>query len=156
MSGKTPSFDGLEPASEISSRSKRANKRTDTLHEVQLRRELWRLGLRYRKNVKDLPGKPDIVFIKAKVVVFCDGDFWHGRDWDNLSLKLKDGTNSSYWLAKIKCNIERDIKNNRNLEEAGWYVIRLWETNINKDPVGNANQIKVIISNRIESLKRGH
>src|SRR5437879_6384164 len=75
---KSPSFKGLKPASEASSRAKRGNRRRDTLQEMLLRRELWKMGLRYRKNVETMPGKPDLVFPGARVVVFCDGDFWHG------------------------------------------------------------------------------
>ncbi len=78
---KAPSFRELRPASEAASQSKRANRKTDSRHEILLRRELTKLGLRYRKYVGDLPGNPDVVFRTAKVVVFCDGDFWHGRDW---------------------------------------------------------------------------
>src|SRR4051812_10813559 len=80
----SPSFKGLSPASIQSSRSKRANRSSGTRHEEMLRRELLRLGLRYRKNDKRLPGRPDVVFSRARLAVFCDGDFWHGRDWDLL------------------------------------------------------------------------
>jgi DNA mismatch endonuclease, patch repair protein len=148
VSPKTPSFENLVPASEISSRTKKANKRKDTWHELELRRHLWMLGLRYRKNVEKLPGKPDIVFKKAKVAVFCDGDFWHGRNWDKLQLKLEKGSNSEYWIAKIKSNIERDLRINSLLSQAGWLVIRIWETDIKKDPASCAKEIKEVVSNR--------
>lgn len=153
MSPKTPSFKNLKPASEKSSRVKRSNRRIDTLHEVELRRQLWTLGLRYRKNVETLPGKPDIVFVKAKIAIFCDGDFWHGRYWDNLHLKLERGTNPEYWIAKIKSNIERDLRNNALLSEAGWLVIRIWETDIRKDPARYANEIKEIVNRRLGLCK---
>src|SRR5689334_11885494 len=96
MKRRTPSFEGLRPASETSSSVKRRNTRVDTQHEVLLRSTLWRMGLRFRKNVRSLPGKPDIVFPKAKVIVFCDGDFWHGRNWASQSMKLEKGTNGAY------------------------------------------------------------
>jgi DNA mismatch endonuclease (patch repair protein) len=150
VSTKTPSFNDLKPASEVSSRAKRANKHKDTMHEVALRRHLRMLGLRYRKNVETLPGKPDIVFIKAKVAVFCDGDFWHGRDWDTLRVKLDKGTNPEYWIAKIKSNMERDSRNNMLLSEAGWLVIRIWETDIRKDPQKYAEEIKEIVASRLK------
>ena len=153
MLPKTPSFNDLKPASEISSRAKRSNKRKDTLHEIELRRELWRLGLRYRKNVETLPGKPDIVFIRAKVAIFCDGDFWHGRDWENLRLKLEKGTNPEYWIAKIKSNIERDLRNNTILSDEGWLVIRIWETDVRKAPAKYAIEIKEIVASRVTQLK---
>ena len=153
MLPKTPSFKNLKPPSEISSRTKRSNRRKNTLHEIELRRQLWKLGLRYRKNVETLPGKPDIVFIRAKVAIFCDGDFWHGRDWDNLRLKLEKGTNPEYWIAKIKSNIERDLHNNTILSEEGWLVIRIWETDVRKAPDRYANEIRGIVASRLTQLK---
>ena len=129
---KTPSFKGLVPASKLSSEAKRRNRGTDTAHEVMLRRFLWRRGLRFRKNVKTLPGKPDIVFSRFRLVVFCDGDFWHGRDWQALSDKLKAGTNSNYWVEKIRSNRERDLKNVESLRKSGWTVLRFWESDIHE------------------------
>src|SRR5690348_4254231 len=117
MVRKAPSFTGLKPASAAASRAKRSNTRVDTKHELLLRRELWRLGLRFRKNVKTLLGKPDIVFSRARVVVFCDGDFWHGRKWRELKPKLDQGTNAAYWSAKIATNIDRDNRNTALLEQ---------------------------------------
>jgi DNA mismatch endonuclease (patch repair protein) len=99
--------------------------------------------------VETLPGKPDIVFIRAKVAIFCDGDFWHGRDWENLRLKLANGTNPEYWIAKIKSNIERDLLNNLILSEAGWLVIRIWETDIKKTPAKYADEIKEVVASRL-------
>lgn len=151
MTGKAPSFKGLKPASEVASRVKSANRRQDTLHEVLLRSHLWRLGLRFRKNVTTLPGKPDIVFAGTKVVVFCDGDFWHGRDWQSRQEKLSRGTNSSYWLAKIASNIKRDARNTALLKKAGWHVIRLWETDVKRDPLTAAMHIKKVVAARKSS-----
>lgn len=142
MSRKTPSYKGLKPASELASRIKRNNRRSDTKPELLLRKELWRKGFRFRKNVKTLPGKPDIVFVKARVIVFCDGDFWHGRDWEQRKLKLKMGTNAEYWLAKIAANIERDKRNTKLLEEGGWNVIRIWESDIKKSLSEVVNKIE--------------
>lgn len=148
MIRKAPSFTGLKPASAASSRAKRSNTRVDTQHELMLRRELWRMGLRFRKNVTTLPGKPDIVFLGTRVVVFCDGDFWHGRKWQELKPKLDQGTNAAYWSAKIASNIARDARNTSLLQEAGWYVIRLWETDIKQDPKSAAMQIKKVVDAR--------
>jgi len=163
MARKTPSFIGLKPASEESSRAKRSNRRSDTQHELILRRELWRMGLRFRKNVKILPGKPDIVLSVARVVVFCDGDFWHGRDWKILKSKLDRGTNANYWSAKIASNIKRDRRNTILLEKAGWQVIRLWETDIKRNPLATARLIKNVVdtrraklSKKIRAKSRGH
>lgn len=139
---KTPSYDGLLPASEQASRAKQHNRAVNTRHEQLLRRELWKLGCRYRKNVSTMPGKPDIVFAKAKLAVFCDGDFWHGRDWTTLHSQLRSGTNASYWTAKIARNMERDRKVTTALQEEGWRVMRLWETDILKNPDGAARKIQ--------------
>jgi DNA mismatch endonuclease (patch repair protein) len=143
MSIKYPSYKGLKPASETASKAKRSNTRTDTKPELMLRKELWRNGLRFRKNVKDLPGKPDIVFTRSRIVVFCDGDFWHGRNWEERKNKLKSGANADYWIAKIQANIDRDIRNTKILEDSGWQVIRFWEHDIKQNLLEIVDQIKV-------------
>lgn len=130
------------PVSEASSRAKRANRRQDTTPELLLRHELWKMGMRYRKNVQNLPGRPDLIFVKAKVAVFCDGDFWHGRDWPARREKLEQGANAAYWSSKIASNIERDIRNTALLRQSGWHVIRLWETDIKRDPHGAACRVR--------------
>jgi DNA mismatch endonuclease (patch repair protein) len=81
-------------------------------------------------NSARLPGKPDIVFRKARVVVFCDGDFWHGRRLRNRVQKLSSGHNAPYWVAKIQKNVARNRRTNRALRADRWTVIRLWETDI--------------------------
>src|SRR5688500_9426013 len=139
--GGAPSYAGLRPPSEAASRAKRANRKRDTAPELLLRRALWRLGLRYRTHADTLPGKPDVVFTRARVAVFCDGDFWHGRSWDVLRQKLAVGTNAAYWGAKISRNIERDRASNAALQTQGWSVVRLWETDIKKDPDAAARYI---------------
>lgn len=151
MPKKVPSYKGLRPASETASKIKKNNKRTDTKHELLLRSTLWKMGLRFRKNVNTLPGKPDIVFPKTRVVVFCDGDFWHGRNWDSLKNKLKKGTNAKYWQSKIAANMERDKRTTAILQESGWYVIRVWEKDIKRDASSIANTIKLVIDGRRET-----
>jgi DNA mismatch endonuclease (patch repair protein) len=113
-----------------------------------LRRELFRLGLRFRKNVSALPGRPDVVFAGARVAVFCDGDFWHGHRWKRLRMKLAQGHNASYWEAKILANRRRDQQNTRQLRKAGWAVIRLWETDVRKDPAAAAKKIAAVLTER--------
>ena len=103
----------------------------DTVIELSLRKELWSRGLRYRKNVKTIPGKPDIVFIGKKIAVFCDSEFWHGFDWDNRKQEIK--TNREYWIPKIERNMERDSEVNSILAQDGWVVIRFWGKQIQKD-----------------------
>ncbi|MFZ4549370.1 MAG: very short patch repair endonuclease, partial [Bacteroidales bacterium] len=100
-------------------------KAQDTKPELKLRKALWNLGYRYRKNVKKLPGKPDIVFRKAKLVVFVDGEFWHGFEWEQKKLKIK--TNHDFWIPKIERNMQRDTENNNSLSNKGWKVMRFWE-----------------------------
>src|SRR6201991_1052779 len=123
---KVPRYSSFKPASESASRIKRRNRARDTKAEVLLRKELWRCGLRYRLHAPDLPGKPDIVFRSARLVVFCDGDFWHGRRWKQRRDRLDRGANAPYWTAKIAANMERDRRNNHTLRATGWTVIRLW------------------------------
>src|SRR5271166_5592080 len=103
----TPSFKGLHPASvKASAAARGASAKTNTRCELVLRRELWRRGLRYRLHPPGLPGRPDIVFTKQRVVVFCDGDFWHGRDLEKRLADLAAGHNATYWLAKVQRNVE--------------------------------------------------
>jgi len=137
----TPSYKGYRPASEQSSRVKSRNRNRDTKHELALRRELWRRGLRFRKNVPDLPGKPDIVFPGGRVAVFCDGDFWHGRNWQDLRVKLEHRANAPYWIAKIQSNIDRDQRSSQLLGDAGWLVLRFWETDIQRNLTETADSI---------------
>jgi DNA mismatch endonuclease (patch repair protein) len=96
-----------------------------------MRKALWHLGYRYRKNVKKIPGKPDIVFAKYKLAIFIDGEFWHGYNWSEKRSKIK--SNRNFWIPKIERNIQRDRQVNEQLENAGWSVIRFWETQVKKD-----------------------
>lgn len=113
----------------------------DTSIELKLRKALWDAGYHYRKNYKELPGKPDIVFTKYKIVVFCDSEFFHGKDWGNLKEQLERGNNPDFWIEKISKNIERDKKINQELEEDGWTVIRFWGKDIKKDVDGCVKRI---------------
>lgn len=102
-------------------------KQRDTEPELILRKALWRQGFRYRVNYLRLPGKPDIVFTKAKLAIFCDGDFWHGHNWAIRGLaSLDDELNSysNFWKEKILKNIDRDKKVNDELNSMGWRVLR--------------------------------
>ena len=118
----------------------------DTGIEVILRRELWSRGLRYRKNVKNIPGKPDIAFIGKKVAVFCDSEFWHGYDWEHRKDDIK--TNREFWIPKIERNMERDLEVNRMLEEQGWIVLRFWGKQIRKNLQECADIVEEIIRAR--------
>ncbi|MCI9340627.1 MAG: very short patch repair endonuclease [Dorea sp.] len=108
-------------------------KSSNTKIEVLLRKELWKRGYRYRKNYKGLPGKPDIVLTKYKIAIFCDSEFFHGKDWEVLKPRLEKGDNSQYWINKIARNRERDEEVNKKLLFMGWTVIRFWGRDIKKN-----------------------
>ncbi len=145
MHVKAPSFKLFHPTSETSSITKSKNRSKNTRAELVLRSQIWKLGLRYRLHDPDLPGKPDLVFASAKVVLFCDGDFWHGRNWKKLKRELKGRKNSKYWIPKIAANIYRDLLQKRELETMGWRVVRLWETDILEDPTAAAATVEGIV-----------
>lgn len=117
--------------------------------EIILRKELWQKGYRYRKNYNKLPGKPDIVLTKYKVAIFCDGEFFHGKDWEVLKPKLEKGNNSEYWISKISKNRERDDEINKKLLFMGWTVIRFWGNDIKK----NIDECIRVIEETIFQLK---
>lgn len=114
--------------------------------EILLQKELWSRGLRYRKNVKGITGKPDIAFIGKKIAVFCDSEFWHGYDWENRKKDFK--SNTEFWIPKIERNIQRDIEVTSELETQGWIVIRFWGKEIKKNVSGCADEIERIWKER--------
>lgn len=120
-------------------------KNKNSLIELALRKELWRRGLRYRKNKNDIVGKPDIVFVGKKVAVFCDSEFWHGHDWENRKRDFK--SNRDFWIPKIERNIARDIEVNKALESSGWTVIRFWGREIKKDVCACADRVEDALKN---------
>lgn len=99
--------------------------------EIMLAKEMWKKGLRYRKNDKTVIGKPDFTFKKYKIAVFCDSEFWHGKDWDEKKLEHK--SNIKFWHQKIERNIQRDREVNEELLKNGWQVIRFWGKDIEKE-----------------------
>lgn len=118
---------------EITHRIMASIKQADTEPELMLRKALWKRGLRFRKNFKQLPGKPDVVFTRAKIAVFCDGDFWHGHNWALRGLSSLDEEllgYSDFWREKILHNIERDKTVTEMLKNDGWCVIRFYESDI--------------------------
>ncbi|MDE7254401.1 MAG: very short patch repair endonuclease [Acetatifactor sp.] len=117
----------------------------DTKIEVLLRKKLWSKGYRYRKNYNKLPGKPDIALTKYKIAIFCDGEFFHGKDWESLEERLKQGKNPDFWISKIKRNMARDDEVNKNLVAAGWTVVRFWGEDIKKDMDGCIKTVEEII-----------
>ena len=105
----------------------------NTKPEEIVRKYLFSQGFRYRKNYKKLPGKPDIVLTKYRIAIFCDSEFWHGKDWEKLHNKLKKGNNPKYWTKKIAENIERDHEKDQMLVAMGWRVLHFWESDINNN-----------------------
>lgn len=107
-------------------------KSTNTTAELVLRLALWHKGIRYRKNWRKLPGTPDIAITKYKIAVFVDGDFWHARG-HKQSPGEQIGTRKEYWTKKLSRNVERDKEVNDQLTQAGWLVLRFWESDIKKN-----------------------
>ena len=105
----------------------------DTGIELLLRKALWHKGYRYRKNYKIIPGKPDIAITKYRIAVFCDSEFFHGKDWDELKEQLARGNNPDFWIKKISGNITRDKTVTEELENMGWTVLRFWGKEIKKN-----------------------
>lgn len=103
---------------------------TDTSIEVMVRKHLFSKGFRYRKNVKDLPGKPDIVLPKYKTVIFVHGCFWHRHE--GCKYATTPSSNSEYWQTKFRKNTENDKKHVQELSALGWKVITIWECEIKK------------------------
>lgn len=121
-------------------------KNKDSKIEIMLRRELWSRGIRYRKNVKTITGKPDIAFIGKKIAVFIDGEFWHGYNWEVRKNDFK--TNWEFWIPKIERNMERDKEVTKALQESGWTVIRFWGNEIKKNVIQCADIIQKELERR--------
>jgi len=109
--------------------------------------------LRYRIATASVPGRPDVVFPRARVAIFCDGDFWHGRDLAARIRKLEAGHNATYWIAKIRANVQRDTRRSAELERAGWVVRRFWENEIHRDATAIAAQIANVVTERLKSRR---
>lgn len=107
---------------------------TNSKPEETVRKYLFSKGLRYRKNVRTLPGKPDIVLPKYKTVVFVNGCFWHRHDCGKF---VMPASNTEYWSKKISGNVERDKTNRLQLEELGWRVLVIWECQLKKKVAQN-------------------
>lgn len=120
----------------------------NTKPELILRKSLYKLGMRYRVNAKDIVGKPDIYIRKYKLAIFVDSDFWHGKLY--LQGKRIPKTNQDYWIPKLEKNIQRDKYVTKTLKSDGWYVLRYWESDIIK----NVDSIAKEIYNKYKKLKR--
>lgn len=127
-------------------RNMTAVKSKGTKIEVLLQKELWHRGLRYRKNVRNIYGKPDIAFIGKKIAVFCDSEFFHGFDWEIKSKEIK--SNREFWIPKIEKNIQRDKDVTDKLKKDGWIVLRFWGNEIKNDVSGCADKIESVIRSK--------
>ena len=127
-------------------RNMQAVKNKDSQIELLLRQELWSRGLRYRKNVNRIYGKPDIVFIGKKVAVFCDSEFWHGYNWEERKKDFK--SHQEFWIPKIERNMERDAEVTARLESEGWTVIRFWGNEIKKNTAQCADIIEKAVHSK--------
>lgn len=123
-------------------KSMRGNTKKDTSIEVLLRKALWRRGIRFRKNCKEILGTPDVSIKKYRLVVFCDGDFWHGKEYRGVK------THKKFWDEKIKRNRERDLEYTIRLRDDGWTVLRFWESDIHSDVEGCVDKVLEVIRRR--------
>ncbi|CAG2533463.1 T/G mismatch-specific endonuclease [Maribacter dokdonensis] len=119
----------------------------NTKPELAFRKALYAAGYRYRIDYKKLIGKPDIALPKYKTVIFIDGEYWHGKNWEERKPKIK--TNRDFWIAKIERNIQRDQEVNQELKRLGYTVFRFWETQVKKD-LENCLQITICHLNSFE------
>lgn len=120
-------------------------KSKDTSIEIKFRKALWQKGYRYRKNYKGLPGKPDIVLTKEKIAIFCDSEFFHGKDWEVLKPRVEKGNNGEYWVNKIQNNMERDSEIDKRLLFLGWTVMHFWGKDILKKTDACVRAIEEVI-----------
>jgi DNA mismatch endonuclease, patch repair protein len=130
-------------------KSMRANRSKDTQPELKLRRALWAAGMRgYRKNVKTLPGKPDVAFTRYKVAVFLHGCFWHGCPACESRKNLHPTQNAAFWSEKVRRNKERDVATQAALSEAGWTVLVFWEHEMRESAAAVAEAIGAVLAQR--------
>lgn len=126
-----------------------AIKNKDSKIELLLRKELWRRGIRYRKNTSKVYGHPDIAFIGKKIAVFCDSEFWHGYNWEERKKDFK--SNQEFWIHKIERNMERDRYVTAKLESEGWKVLRFWGNEIKMNTVKCADIIETACKEKCQT-----
>ncbi len=127
-------------------------KSKDSKIELKLRRALWRAGFRYRKNVREIFGCPDIVFKRLKIAIFCDSEFWHGYDWKNRKHDFK--SRQEFWIPKIERNILRDKEVTEKLTADGWTVLRFFGNEIKKNLESCVEKISATVAlKKLEAQK---
>ncbi len=149
MNKKEPRFHG--EVSEKSHKNMSRIKGKDTSIEITLRQALWKKGYRYRKNCKELPGRPDIALTKYKIAIFCDSEFFHGKDRKVLKPRIEKGKNPDYWIPKIERNMVRDREKDKELLFVGWTVVHFWGKEIMK----NTDECVKVIEEIIFDMKIG-
>jgi DNA mismatch endonuclease (patch repair protein) len=141
--------DNLTPEQRV--KTMRAVKGRDTSLEKKVSSALHRRGLRFRRCVGGLPGKPDFVFARARLIVFVDGDFWHGWRFPAWRDTLTD-----YWRKKIERNRRRDRSNFRKLRRAGWTVVRFWSHQVDADLAGVVERVAALLAERTPKAQEAH
>lgn len=119
----------LKTSPEISKRMAHVKTKKNSA-EGMLAKSLWHRGYRYRLNYKALPGSPDVALTKYRIAIFIDGEFWHGKNFEQRKNKLKN--NKDYWIEKIQENIDRDLRNDKLLRQMDWYPIHFWSNDVIK------------------------
>lgn len=120
---------------------------TETKPEQLTRSMLHRAGFRFRKNVSDLPGTPDVVLPKYGTVIFVHGCYWHRHDCrKGRSVPTK---NRAFWLEKFERNVERDAENERELRDEGWKVLTVWECDLKDDPESVLARLSAALKQRL-------
>ena len=114
--------------------------------ESVLAKALWHRGYHYRLNYKELPGTPDIVLTKYRIAIFVDGEFWHGKDFNENKDRIK--THKEYWIHKIEKNIERDIRNDNLLRQMDWIPLHFWSKDIIKYTEYCVEEVEECINSR--------
>lgn len=134
-----------ETSPEISKRMSHVKTKKNSA-EVMLAKSLWHKGYRYRLNYKELPGSPDIALTKYRIAIFIDGEFWHGKDFEQRKTKLK--SNKEYWIEKIQENIDRDLRNDILLKQNDWFVLHFWSKDVTNYCEQCIDEIIYAIENR--------
>ena len=137
----------LKTSPEISKRMSHVKTKRNSA-EVMIAKSLWHKGYRYRLNYKALPGSPDIALTKYRIAIFIDGEFWHGKDFEQRKTKLKN--NKDYWIEKIQENIDRDLRNDKLLKQMDWYPIHFWSNDAIKYCNQCIDEIIYTIEDRID------
>jgi DNA mismatch endonuclease (patch repair protein) len=122
----------------------------DTEPELRVRRALHKMGRRFRLHRKDLPGKPDIVLPKLRIVIFVHGCFWHGHDCKKGSSRRRPKSNTGYWNKKLDRNMRRDAEHAAKLRELGWKRVVIWACE-----TGDPEQLEVLLQAVLQSMPAG-